>query len=415
MNARQTALLILNEIENSKSYANLSLKKLLDKAELSEKPLATELVYGVIRYKLTLDYVISQLSKLKENKISVPVKNILRLGIYQIIFLDKIPDSAACNESVKLVYKYSNKGAVGFVNALLRSVSKNKDNIKYSNDKFEYFKYKYSFPDDILKIILRDYQDSAESILQNLNHNKSICVRPNLLKITSNDFESFLTSKEVEYDKDDDCYYIKGSHKLMPYVSDGIFAVQDKASMMCAKLLSPKPNEKVLDLCAAPGGKSCYMASLMENKGEIISCDLHLHRVSLIRKNADALGVKIITEMQNDASLINENFINKFDKVLADVPCSGLGVISGKPDIKWATRNYEKLTNLQETILSNALLYVKDGGYVLYSTCTINKDENERLVKRVLDKKKDFKTLKDIQLIPNDKNDGFYMCLIQRK
>lgn len=413
MNARQTALLILNEIEQKKTYANLSIKKMLDMADAGEKALATELVYGVLRYKLNLDYIRNSFSKIKENKISLSVKNILRMGIYQIIYLSKIPDSAACNESVKLVYKYSHKGAVGFVNAVLRNVVRNKENISYPKDFKEMLMYKYSYPEDITEIVVRDYGENAESILKALNKNKKMCIRPNLLKISDEEFEKFM--ENYDYAKGDGCYYVKNmSVDGLCEFEKGLFSVQDRASMMCAELLNPARNDKVLDLCAAPGGKSSYMAELMGNEGEIISCDLHSHRTELIDNTAKRLGIKIITSKENDALLINDEFIDAFDKVLVDVPCSGLGVISSKPDIKWAERDFESLLSVQEKILENALLYVKKGGVLVYSTCTINKDENERLLKKVVENNENFAIEKSVQLIPCDETDGFYMCRIKR-
>ena len=413
MNARQTALVILNEIEQKNAYANLSLKKMLDKADCGEKALATELVYGVLRYKLNLDYIRNRFSKIKENKISDSVKNILRLGIYQIMYLDRIPDSAACNESVKLVYKYSHKGSVGFVNALLRNVVRNKDNIEYPEGLKEKFMYKYSYPSDIVDIVIRDYGEGAEDILKTLNKNKPLCIRPNRLKISFADFEKYLS--QTEYTKGENCYYVKNlSIDGFKEFEEGLFSVQDRASMMCAELLKPVPDDKVLDLCAAPGGKSCYMAELMENRGEVVSCDIHSHRTKLIENTSDRLGIKIISVKQNDGLILNEEFLNKFDKVLVDVPCSGLGVISGKPDIKWAERDFDSLLDVQEKILRNALRYVKKDGFLVYSTCTINKDENERIVNKVLENNENFVCEESKQLIPCEEYDGFYMCRIKR-
>ena len=413
MNARQTALLILNEIETKKTYANLGIKNMLEKADLGEKALATELVYGVLRYKLNLDYIRNCFSKINENKLSVSVKNILRIGIYQIMYLSKVPDSAACNESVKLVYKYSHKGSVGFVNAVLRNVVRNKDSISYPANLKEKFMYKYSFPEDIVDIVMRDYGIDAENILTELNKNKKMCIRPNLLKTDLSQLESFLNG--YSYIKGEKCFYVKGiSVDGLKEFQQGLFSVQDRASMMCAELLNPENYDKVLDLCAAPGGKSAYMAELMNNSGEIISCDLHEHRTELIKNTALRLGINIITAIQNDASVFNQAFKDAFDKVLVDVPCSGLGVISGKPDIKWTQRDYDSLVSIQKQIFKNALLYVKKDGYVVYSTCTINKAENENLVKEVLYDNDNYVLEESVQLLPCNKNDGFYMCRIKR-
>ena len=244
--------------------------------------------------------------------------------------------------------------------------------------------------------------------------NKGVCIRPNLLKTTTEDFEKLM--EKYEYEKGEECYYMKGFSVTDNDLYDrGIYTVQDRASRMCAELLAPEKGEKVLDPCAAPGGKSCYMAQLMENKGEIISCDIHEHRCELIEKNALRLGVDIIKAKVNDASTENEAFKSAFDKVLVDVPCSGLGVIAKKPDIKWSEKDFDSLTSLQYNILEKSSMYVKKGGKLVYSTCTINKDENEHIVEKFLENNKGFvKVSEYIQLMPGFKTDGFFMCRLER-
>ncbi len=415
MKARENALLILIKSEENQSYANLELKKKIKVTEPREKALVTELVYGTLRYRLRLDYIIRKFSKTPFRKINENIKNVLRISIYQIIFLDKIPDSAACNEGTSLALKYGGKGASSFVNGILRSVSREKNNIKYPNSEVENLMYYYSFPESVVKIILRDYgYNTAKKILNELNRSKGICIRPNLLKISEEEFEKLIEA--YEYEKGEECYYIKGFSVTDNDLYDkGIYTVQDRASMMCAELLAPEKNEKVLDLCAAPGGKSCYMAQLMENKGEITSCDIHEHRCELIEKNALRLGIDIIKTKVNDASVENNEFCEKFDKVLIDAPCSGLGVIAKKPDIKWSEKDFESLTNLQYKILETGSKYVKKGGKLVYSTCTINKDENENIVEKFLENNKNFiKVSEYIQLMPCFKTDGFFMCRLER-
>ncbi len=417
MKAREAAVYILNKIENNASFANLELKKILRDVEAKEKALATELVYGVLRYRLKLDYIWKSFSSLKESKISLPVKNILRVGIYQIMFLDKIPQSAACNECVKLVYKYSVKSATGFVNAILRNVCRNKDNIAYPSDFKENLSVNYSFPIKLVDLFIRDYgEEQAENILKNLNINGSVCVRPNLLKISAVDFEQCLEKSEVLFEKGDGCYYIKSLLSAEDDLfKEGYCTIQGRSSMMSVELLSPQKNDKVLDICAAPGGKTCYMAQLMNNCGEITACDIHEHRTELIQKNAKRLGVSIAKTMVNDASVYNPEFDGMFDRVLADVPCSGLGVISNKPDIKYNELNFDSLTDLQYNILSCAGRYLKKGGFLVYSTCTLNKDENERVVERFLSENSDFNRESDYMTVsPDDMHDGFFMCKLKR-
>ncbi len=415
MKARENALQILIKNEENQAYANLELKKKIKVTDPREKALVTELVYGSLRYRLRLDYIIRKFSKVPLRKINPNIKNVLRLSIYQIIFLDKIPDSAACNEGTSLALKYGGKGASSYVNGVLRSVSREKNNIKYPNNEVENLMYYYSFPESIVKIMLRDYSyNGAKKILNALNMNKGICVRPNLLKTTVADFEKLIEG--YEYEKGDECYYMKGfSVTDNSLYDEGIYTVQDRASMMSAELLAPEKGERVLDLCAAPGGKSCYMAQLMENQGEIISCDIHEHRCELIDKNALRLGVDIIKTVVNDASIEKEEFKDGFDKVLIDAPCSGLGVIAKKPDIKWSEKDFDSLTALQYNILEKGSMYVKKGGKLVYSTCTINKDENEHIVEKFLENNKNFNKVSEfIQLMPGFKTDGFFMCRLER-
>lgn len=417
MKAREIALNILNKYEKDKNYINLELKTALNSVEKLEKALATELIYGVIRYKVNLDYVRNLFSKLKENKLSDSVKNIIRLGIYQIMFLDKVPDSAACNESVKLAYKYANKGAVGFINAVLRKVAKEKTNISYPDNPKDFLVTKYSFPEDIVNVFIRDFGvEKAESVLAASNVNKGVTLRPNLLKISKEKFCEMLKNAGADFIEDENVFVVRNfSHISLAGFDEGLFTVQDKASVAAAMLLNPTPGEFVLDMCAAPGGKSCCMAQIMGNAGKIVACDLHEHRTQLIAKTAQRLGVNIIETKVNDGEIFNNEFVGKFDKILVDAPCSGLGVISKKPDIKWAEHDFESLSNLQYNILRNAIRYLKLGGVIVYSTCTLNSVENYKVVDRVLKEFPGLKKESEKLLLPCDVNDGFYMCRILKE
>lgn len=412
MKAREIALNVLNKYEKDKNYINLELKNALNGVESVEKALATELIYGVIRYKLNLDYVRNQFSKLKENKLTDSVKNILRLGIYQILYLDKIPDSAACNECVKLAYKYANKGAVGFINAVLRHVARDKTRIIYPDEKRDYLIKKYSFSEEIVDIFIRDFGiDSAEMVLASSNVNKGITIRPNLLKISREEFVELLVDANADFVDDDNVFVIKNfSHINLKGFDEGLYTFQDKSSIEAATLLDPKVDELVLDLCAAPGGKSCFMAQLMNNRGKIIACDVYEHRTQLISKTAKRLGIENIEVLVNDGTVLRQGFIEKFDRILVDAPCSGLGVISKKPDIKWAEHDFDSLSVLQYNILCNAVDYLKPGGVLVYSTCTLNSVENTNVVDKVLQKYSYL--VKDVEkvLLPTSVNDGFYIC-----
>ena len=417
MKARELALNVLNKYEKDKSYINLELKTALNGVEPVEKALATELIYGVIRYRLNLDYIRNLFSNLKENKLTESVKNILRIGIYQIMYLDKIPDSAACNESVKLAYKYANKGAVGFINAVLRKAAREKNNIFYPENKKEYLKVKYSFPEDIIDAFIRDFgEEKAEFVLAASNINKGITLRPNLLKISKQQFCKMLEEANADFTEDESVFVVKNfSHIKLKGFEEGLYTIQDKASAEAAMLLAPAQGEKVLDLCAAPGGKTCCMAQLMNNTGTIVACDLHEHRTDLISKTAQRLGISIIETMVNDGEIFKEEFAESFDKILVDVPCSGLGVISKKPDIKWAEHDFDSLSVLQYNIMCNAVKYLKPGGVIVYSTCTLNSIENSTVVNKVLETFPILKKETERLLLPGELNDGFYMCRILKE
>ena len=417
MKAREQALRALIHMEEKGAYANLELKNALQLDDPREKAFATELVYGVLRYRLNLDYIRDQFSTVKPKKIALPIQQIIRLGIYQLMHLDRVPASAACNESVKLAHRYGNKGAAGFVNGLLRAVSRKKEEIVYPQDPTENLMVRYSFPRQIAETWIRDYgTETAQKIMQSLNSPKKISVRPNLLKTTPKELETLWARHGISFEKNGSVYLIQsGQPDKLPGFEEGFFTVQDFGSMKIVQLLNPKPGDRVLDACAAPGGKSCYMAQLMENRGEIIACDLYPHRVDLIKRTAVRLGARIVTPVVQDATVLNQDFFGQFDKILVDAPCSGLGVIAGKPDIKWRELNFDSLEILQYNILDTAVEYLAAGGELVYSTCTVHVQENENVVQKLLQNRQDVARISDyIQLLPGPDHDGFFMCKLKK-
>ena len=438
MNSREIALKILLEYEKSDAYSNILLNSELNKFDVSdiEKSLITKLVYGVITYKRTLDYIISKLSKVKLKKISAPIINILRLGIYQIYYLDKIPDSASVNESVKLAKKYGHQASANFVNALLRNVSrKSKDeffeNIENIVDKLSII---YSYPNWIVDLYIKQYGvERTEDILKANEAELIDCIRVNALKSSRDELFDKLKADgfEVQLGRTSDIIYTKDIKRLLmsDYFKQGLFTVQDEAPCLVGHIIKPLPNEKILDICAAPGGKTTHLAQLSGDKADITAFELHEHRCKLIEDLCKRLNIESIKVEQRDATVFDEKLIGKFDKIVADVPCSGIGVIRRKPDIKWNTKeeDIEELTEIQYKILLNASKYLKKGGVLIYSTCTNNKRENEDIVERFLSENKEFKIdtidniheefVKDVfnmgmlELLP-DKNgcDGFFIC-----
>lgn len=420
-NPRETALLALYKIEYEGAYSNMAVKDALSIADGRDKGLITQLVYGVIRRKLTLDYIISRYSKTKLKKLSKYLLLILRMGVYQIYFTDKIPQSAAVNESVKLAKRYCPKSA-GFANAILHSVIRGRGSLEYPKEKKEFLSVKYSFPKEIVELFSEF--DFCEELLCSLNKEPETTVRVNRLKSGEKLLIDGENSPLYEYAKVLKSIDLANAEDY----KCGRIIAQDIAAMMAAEALSPKPGEVLIDMCAAPGGKTTHLAELMGDSGKIYAFDIHPHKIEIIKKNAERMGISIIDAAVGDAGKVNEDLLGLADKVLADVPCSGLGIIRRKPDIKWNKEDISGLPEIQYRILENAARYLKPGGELVYSTCTLNKCENEDVVCRFLEENKDFEFVKIqipgplmrendgyITLYPNkDGTDGFFISKIKR-
>ncbi len=370
MERRKRALLILNQYELEQPYLNLALKNGL--SGLSEgAAFITEVVYGVVRYRRFLDEKISRYSKIKLKKLSIPVKNILRIAFYQIYFMEKIPPFAILNESGKLAEKFAYKSK-GFINAILRKgVERTKEELPLA--------VKESFSDEVCDLLSSQYGEQTAEILSNLNKKTPVALRyhhmrfPNALEAVKK-----LTSARVV----GDVIFPGEGGSPVELIQNGDFSVQSVSSQLAVRVLNPKPGERVLDCCSAPGGKTAYIGELMENEGELVACELHPHRCELVEKNLNRCGITIATVQQADATKVS--FSKPFDKILADVPCSGLGVIGSKPDIKWRDFQFDELVPVQAEILRNVSKFLKEDGILIYSTCTINKEENENQIERFL-------------------------------
>lgn len=421
-NPREAVLSALYEIEYGGAYSNMAVKDALPKIpDARDKALFTQLVYGVVRRKLTLDYIISRYSKVKLKKLSKYVLLILRLGIYQLYFTDKIPESAAVNESVKLAKKYAVKSA-GFVNGILHSVIRGKETLEYPKDKIKYLSVKYSFTEEMVEL----FWDTGfcEELLESLNKEPEITVRINTLK--KEELETPIEISPIF----SGAGIMRGTDiALNPDYRKGRIIAQDIGAMMAALALNPNPGETCIDMCASPGGKTTHIAELMENKGKILAFDIHPHKIDLINKNASRMGISIIDAKIGDGLTLNPELLGVADKVLCDVPCSGLGIIRRKPDIKWNKESVDELPEIQYQILKNASKYLKPGGELVYSTCTILKRENEEVVKKFVAENENFEFSKIdlpeklqrenkgyITLYPNiDGTDGFFIAKIKRK
>lgn len=421
---REKALLALYDVFYNGAYANMAVKNALKgNFSTTDKNFIAQLVYGTVRYKLTIDYIIEKNSDIKLKKMSKFVLTILRMGIFQIYYLDKVPESAAVNESVKLAAKYAGRSK-GFVNAILRQSVKGKGNIEFPSDRIKYLSLKYSFTEDMVKRLSK--LDFCEELLASLNNESKTTVRINSLKCDNLDSANgkFLPSPLYKYARHVKSVDVASSKEYQR----GEFIVQDIGAMMICIALAPHADEICVDVCAAPGGKTTHIAELMKNKGKIYAFDIHPHKVELIKKNAERMGIDIISAKTFDATQIYEPLIGKANKVLADVPCSGIGIISGKPDIKWNKENVDELPKIQLKILENASGYLKIGGELVYSTCTLYEEENEGVIKKFLKKHENFELAKIelpqplmqendgyITLYPNiSGTDGFFMAKMKR-
>lgn len=440
--ARELAVKTLYKIDEEEAYSNIVLDETLnanrEKLTSRDTRFISELVYGVTTWKLSLDSIIQKYSKIKLKKIAKMVKNIIRIGAYQIIFLDKIPKSAAVNESVNLCKKYSIKSA-SFVNAILRKIEKQDfHELNKIENLYERISKTTSMPEWIVKKLVSELgEERAEEICKNSNIKPKTSVRVNSLKISKNEFIEILKNKNIEIEDAilEDFIYMNYSGNItsLEEYKNGFFTMQDEAAALTALVLSPNEGDYILDCCSAPGGKTTYLAELMHNIGKINAWDLYENRLNLVEQNAKRLGIDIIKTNINDSTKLNEEEIQKYDKVLLDVPCLGLGVIRRKPDIKWQKqeKDVDEIQKTQIQILNTCSKYVKDGGKLLYSTCSILKEENENIIEKFLEENKDFKIIKPnvntlgeyskyiinqkyINLYPNDNNDGFFICLLCR-
>lgn len=416
MNARECAMKVICEIEYDGAYSNLALKKALENDfSPQDRALITALVYGVTDKKITLDYIIGKYSKLKLKKISKYILTILRMGIYQLKFMDKIPESAAVNESVKLAKRYGHGASAGFVNGVLRNAAAN--SIEYPADKTESLSVIYSFPRELCEKWISDFgYEFTRDMLEAFSKPAKLTLRPNTLKTTAAELAAKLLQNGVNAETVEDYVVADGfgvAHDKL--YTDGLYTVQDAAAMAASKILSPKAGETVIDMCAAPGGKTTHMAEIMQNKGKILAFDVHEHKIELIRKNAERLGIMTIDAKCGDGIVYNEEYKQTADKILCDVPCSGFGIIRRKPEIKYNRENAANLPEIQRKIIDNAANYLKIGGEMLYSTCTIERAENEGVTGGFLKDNPHFEKLYEKTFYPHiDNTDGFYICKMKR-
>jgi len=392
---REIALQILYDIEKHQAYLNISFQNHVEEAGLSARDAAfvKELCYGVMQWKLRLDSSISRFSSVKLKKLSPYVLSLLRMGLYQLFFMDKIPASAAVNESVALAGRYA-KQSRGFVNAILRRAVREGEQLPKGNSD-EALSVRYSHPVELVRFMKGCFgEEQTLRLLQENNQTPPLFVRVNTLKTTRSDLMKGLSQENIETKEgmwSDSCLVWEGGgiQSLSAY-KEGLFTVQDQSAQLAALALAPQPGERVFDVCAAPGGKTTHLAELMENKGEILALDIYEKRLHSVMETAKRLGITMIKTTVADARQFEVT--EPADKILIDAPCSGMGVIRRRPDLRYkeGLTDSKELTDTQLAILDHCAGLLKDGGEMVYSTCTVNPAENEELVMSFLKKHKEF-------------------------
>ncbi|MBR5537126.1 MAG: 16S rRNA (cytosine(967)-C(5))-methyltransferase RsmB [Clostridia bacterium] len=399
LNAREVALRALISYRRESAWPDLYLKKACADLRAEEAALASNLTYGVLQNRAYLDFLLSRFSARPLEKITPQVLDALRLGAYQLVFLTRIPHSAAVNESVELVKKHANAGAAGYANGVLRALQRSLDALPEvpREDELEYLSVRYSHPKWFAgKMRKRLGFDGCEALLRANNAPAPVTARVNTLKTTREALLARFAEKEISANPHPHLANAIIFETMKGVLQDeslrqGLFYIQDVASQLCVEALGPRPGDTVFDLCAAPGGKSMLAAQMMEDRGSLLSMDIHPHKSDLIAQNAGTYGITCLDTVPSDASVYREALAGRADAIVCDVPCSGMGVIRKKPDVRYKDGDHIKvLPPLQLAILENAGKYLKPGGRLVYSTCTVLREENEAVVERFLTDHPDF-------------------------
>ena len=406
-NPRLAAFEILFRIEKERSYADILIDRELSAGEIKgpDRGLLTELVYGVLRRRGTLDHIINQFSRQRVEKLERIVLILLRLGLYQALFLDRIPVSAAVNETVNLAKVLAPRSA-GFINAVLRTADRERDGIRYpdsQSDPVASLAARHSHPGWIIGRWIEQLGEEAEPLAKAMSETPPPTIRTNTLKITRDALIARLATEGANavatpYSPDGLDIATRTPLAALPGFREGLFTIQDESSQLAAIFFAPLPGERVLDVCAAPGGKTTHLAQLMKNNGAILACDAASRKLALIDENARRLGIDIISTFHLDATKPGPESgresmtADSFDRVLVDAPCSGLGVLRRNPEGKWwkTPADVTELATRQKAILLNGAGFLKDGGTLLYATCSTTPEENEEVIADFLSKHPDF-------------------------
>ncbi|MBE6588626.1 MAG: 16S rRNA (cytosine(967)-C(5))-methyltransferase RsmB [Ruminococcaceae bacterium] len=422
--ARRIAASVLDRCEAADGYSNIALDTAIKRHALSDvdRAFLTALVYGVLERRLTLDACIDSLTSGRVGDISPEVRTALRLGLYQMAFMDRVPDHAAVNESVSMVPRR----ARGFVNAILREFSRRGKTFPCparEDRPVSYLSVKYSFSESIAARFLAAYgMERTEALFSAFSKEPPLTLRVNTLRVTRDELMETYASSGIRAEKTAGS---EGGIRILDKIpvtqlygfSEGFFFVQDEASQLAVRALDARVGMRVLDTCACPGSKSFGVAIDMEDRGEVLSCDLHANKLSLVSAGASRLGITSIRTLAADARVTREELVGSFDRVLCDVPCSGFGVFSKKPELRYKDATHsDALPAIQSDILENASRYVKDGGRLIYSTCTLLPAENGENVAKFLSRHAEFSLLEERTLYPDtDMTDGFYFAVMEKR
>lgn len=421
VNVRALVLELLLEVTGGNIYSHVAIRGLLEKYQYlskQERAFLTRAAEGTIERMIELDYIIDQFSRVPVRKMKPVIRNILRMSVYQLKYMDSIPDSAVCNEAVKLAQKKGFSSLKGFVNGVLRNIARGMDSIEYPS-----LSVRYSLPEWIAEQWMAEYgEETAHKMMKAQYEERPVTVRVNLQRISRDALKARLTAEGVA------CAEVEGIScaleirdydylRAIPSFREGLFQVQDVSSMLAAQMAAPKPGDYCIDVCAAPGGKSLHLSDLLQGTGMVEARDLTDYKVGLIEENMERTGVQNMRVVRMDATILDAESVEKADIVMADLPCSGLGVLNKKSDLKYrmTREQQEELVKLQRKILGTVWQYVKPGGTLIYSTCTVHKEENEKNAGWFA-ANYPFELKEQVQMLPGiDPWDGFYIARLERK
>ena len=414
---RAVAVSALTDVLDSGAYANIALRKTLAEVNIDPRARAfvTDLVNETLRNLIQIDYTINNFSKTPVDKMKPFIRNLLRISVCQIKFMDKIPDRAAVNEAVVLTKAFGFTNLAGFVNAVLRNISREK------SDKIKSLSLKYSYPKWIMeKLNVWLGEENVQSFCENSHQPPPLIILANTYKTTVSDLMQKLEVEEIDATPMENSNFLilrqAGDITRLSAFKAGLFSVMDPGAMHAVKALDPQPGQTIIDLCAAPGGKSFAAACLMKNEGKILSYDIYPHRVELISQTRKRLGLSIVTPAIKDATIFDPTLEAAADAVLLDAPCSGFGTIRKHPEIKYTRhpQDIKDLAKLQKEMLAVAARYVKPGGKLVYCTCTITNEENTDNIKDFLETHTNYKLVSEEQILPSPTSDAFYIATLTR-